>query len=277
MSPVPVATQMPVSKAGSSCSSAFISNLDHLDLKGLPDCKGESSLLSCYNAQNARLTDNHSNLDMGCFDASSMLFSHSHNTSFSNSSHENASTGHHLKSELELFDSFSLDKLNSTFSTNSFYDVLQYDDSLLPYGDYINFDDDESDEGLEDDLKLVRAINSDENDSENDHLASEFDSISTVAANTDALIAIRELAFKEKRQQQRKHKNSTSSVSSMSMSSTIKKVLHSLVDSVGIFWTICSLISKREFLLFSIPQAKESSFCANPRLQYEEIVGLELI
>ncbi|RNA29531.1 hypothetical protein BpHYR1_050026 [Brachionus plicatilis] len=41
--------------------------------------------------------------------------------------------------------------------------------------------------------------------------------------NHDTLIAIREMAIREKRCQQRKHKNSTSSVSSASMSSRIKK------------------------------------------------------
>lgn len=41
--------------------------------------------------------------------------------------------------------------------------------------------------------------------------------------NHDTLIAIREMAIRERRSQQRKHKNSTSSVSSTSMSSRIKK------------------------------------------------------
>ena len=41
--------------------------------------------------------------------------------------------------------------------------------------------------------------------------------------NHDTLIAIREMAIRERRSQQRKHKNSTSSVSSASMSSRIKK------------------------------------------------------
>ncbi|CAF0834139.1 unnamed protein product [Brachionus calyciflorus] len=41
--------------------------------------------------------------------------------------------------------------------------------------------------------------------------------------NSEALIAIREMAIRDRRSQQRKHKNSTSSISSQSMSSRIKK------------------------------------------------------
>ena len=175
------------------------------------------------------------------------------NSSGNNSNNNNNNNSHGVNynktSENDLFDSFSLDKFSNTFSTNSFFDVdlFQYGDSCTNYNNtnamgssfskgFLAFDDldDESDSLDEEDLimphvldqELARAIdNSEENDSESDHLLN--DSIALVAAaNNEALCAIREIAIREKRQQQRKHKNSTSSISSMSMSSTIKKVSH---------------------------------------------------
>ena len=70
-----------------------------------------------------------------------------------------------------------------------------------------------------------------------EHMINEFGMIAVAAnaslSNNDALVAIRELALRDKKTQPRKHKNSTSSISSVSMSSTIKKVAIELQNSAA--------------------------------------------
>jgi hypothetical protein len=224
--------------------NSFLNNNRHsLGINDMSD-------MGCFDAGSMLFSSNYNSSSSN----SSMMSNESINNANSNGNNNNhgvnyTNVSHNKTSDNDLFDSFSLDKFSNTFSTNSFFDVdlFQYGDSCTNYNNtnamgssfskgFLAFEDldDESDSLDEEDLimphvldqELARAIdNSEENDSESDHLLN--DSIALVAAaNNEALCAIREIAIREKRQQQRKHKNSTSSISSMSMSSTIKKVSH---------------------------------------------------
>jgi hypothetical protein len=131
--------------------------------------------------------------------------------------------------------------LNSNHQSNG--DYLNINNSVSTNN--FNSTNDDDDEDDDDEILLSNidaqmsymnehefALNSDfnsENDSETDHLLNTDLAMNDYQHSTDALIAIREMAIKEKRQQQRKHKNSTSSVSSMS---TIKKVAIELQNTV---------------------------------------------
>ena len=196
MSPVPVATQMPVStgntntSSGLSCSSSFINhtNFDHLDLFNSAHEFKNVNENSLFNNSRHGVGGDISG-DMGCFDGGSMLFSPNYNSSSSNSSmmsNESASinnnnnnnnginfTNASHKSETDLFDSFSLDKFSNTFSTNSFFDVdlFQYGDSYANFSnlngmgtnfanDFLAFDDedDESDSLDDDDLIIPHVL-----------------------------------------------------------------------------------------------------------------------
>ena len=279
MSP-PVATSSTTASGSAnsagSCASSFITSLDHLDLLNVFDCPSMKTAINpsdmIYSHTNSGCPQIHQSDELNCFVSSSssgvassgggsMLFSPGYNSSASNSSMlssegsilqqqpDLSSSGESTNGAMmnsatavDLFDSFSLDKLNSTFSTNSFYDFFQYGDSLLanynnmgsnlsegfsPFGNEDGEESDEVDDECDDlaqhalDQELAHAITStDENESESDHLVM----TNCLTANSEALIAIREIAIRDKKQQQRKHKNSTSSISSLSMSSTIKKV-----------------------------------------------------
>jgi hypothetical protein len=156
----------------------------------------------------------------------------------------------------DFFETFSLEKFNPT--TFDFCPTVAnlYDVSYLPSGGNFSgllpFDQDEEDssqDGSEevdsDDLEHIaidHAIVDDHEDSDDDDLirlncdlSGESDLGSQnchghLVGSTDALIAIREMAFGEKKNAQRKHKNSTSSVSSMS---TIKKVAIELQNTAN--------------------------------------------
>ena len=195
MSPVPVATQMPVStgstntSSGFSCSSSFINqtNFDHLDLLNSAHEFKNVNENSLFNNSRHGVGGDMSG-DMGCFDGGSMLFSPNYNSNFSMMSNESGSinsnsnnnnnnnnnginfTNASHKAETDLFDSFSLDKFSNNFSTNSFFDVdlFQYGDSYANFSnlngmgtnDFLAFEDedDESDSLDDDDLIIPHVL-----------------------------------------------------------------------------------------------------------------------
>jgi hypothetical protein len=61
----------------------------------------------------------------------------------------------------------------------------------------------------------------------------DLNDIDHLISNSEALIAIRELAARERKQQSRKHKTSTSSISSITMQTSIKKAAIELKNSLN--------------------------------------------
>lgn len=182
---------------GASFSVSFdkISNCSFMDYFNIPDSYCVSPLINtdCFESR-----ENELELGNGCLYSTLSNNNNSYNNSYNNNS---CSDENQRKKKISFSPSWfpNLDELDFEHANSSRNENIKF------LGQYEN--------------EKIRAEKLVDLSDLNMEDSSELNQID----NHDTLVAIREMAIRERRSQQRKHKNSTSSVSSTSMSSRIKK------------------------------------------------------